>query len=117
VHRDLGEYQQARELDEDALARRRRNLGKDHPKTLTSASNLAIDLRHLGESERARELDEDTLVRRRRVLGKDHPETLRSANDLAVDLRHLGEYDRARSWMRIPLSGGAGSSGPTTATP
>jgi Tetratricopeptide repeat len=47
--RELGEYQQARELDEDALARRRRVLGDDHPDTLASASNLATDLRALGQ--------------------------------------------------------------------
>jgi hypothetical protein len=96
VHRDLGEYQQARKLDEDTLARRRRVLGDDHPDTLHSANNLAIDLRRAGEHQRARELDEDTLDRRRRVLGDDHPDTLHSANNLAADLRELGEHQRAR---------------------
>jgi hypothetical protein len=47
--RELGEYQQARELDEDTLARRRRVLGDDHPDTLTSAGNLAAELRALDE--------------------------------------------------------------------
>ena len=45
--RDLGEYEAARELDEDTLARRRRVLGEDHPDTLDSANNLAVDLRAL----------------------------------------------------------------------
>ena len=66
-------YQAARELDEDTLARSRRVLGEDHPSTLSSANNLAIDLRNLGEYQAARELDEDTLARHRRVLGEDHP--------------------------------------------
>ena len=66
-------------------------LGEDHPDTLTSANNLAIDLRNLGEYQAARELDEDTLARRRRVLGEDHPDTLASASNLAADLRALGE--------------------------
>ena len=48
--RDLGEYQAARELDEDTLARSRRVLGEDHPDTLRSANNLAADLRELGEA-------------------------------------------------------------------
>ena len=94
--RGLGEYQQARDLDEDTLTRRRRVLGDDHPDTLTSASNLAVDLCALGEYQQARDLDEDTLTRRRRVLGDDHPDTLSSANNLAVDLRGLGEYQQAR---------------------
>jgi hypothetical protein len=33
-------------------------LGKDHPDTLRSANNLAVDLRALGEHEQARELEE-----------------------------------------------------------
>ena len=68
-------------------------LGEDHPDTLTSANNLAIDLRALGEYQAARELDQDTLARRRRVLGEDHPDTLPSAANLAIDLRALGEAD------------------------
>jgi hypothetical protein len=47
----LGEYQQARALDEDTLARRRQVLGDDHPDTLISAHNLAADLRTLGKPE------------------------------------------------------------------
>jgi tetratricopeptide (TPR) repeat protein len=92
----LGEYQRARELNEDTLTRRRRVLGDDHPDTLTSASNLAADLHQLGEHQRARELDEDTLTRRRRVLGDDHPDTLNSANNLAANLTNLGEDQQAR---------------------
>ena len=93
---NLGEYQAARELDEDTLARYRRVFGEDHPSTLMSANNLAVDLRILGEYQAARELDEDTLARYRRVLGEDHPSTLRSAGNLAVDLTQLGEYQAAR---------------------
>jgi len=47
--RELGEYQQARALDQDTLARRRRVLGDDHPDTRIAAHNLAGDLRLLGE--------------------------------------------------------------------
>ena len=49
--RELGEYEQARALDEDTLARRREVLGDDHPDTLISVDNLAFDLRALGEPE------------------------------------------------------------------
>jgi hypothetical protein len=71
----LGEYPQARALDEDTLARRRRILGDDHPDTLTSASQLANDLFGLGNYPQARELQEGMLSRRRRILGDDHPNT------------------------------------------
>jgi hypothetical protein len=49
--RELGEYEQARALDEDTLARRSQVLGDDHPDTRVSADNLASDLRALGEIE------------------------------------------------------------------
>jgi hypothetical protein len=94
--RDMGHYAEARELNEDTLARRHRVLGEDHPDTLASANNLGNDLRNLGEHQAARELDEDTLARLRRVLGEDYPDTLRSASYLAVDLRNLGEHQAAR---------------------
>jgi hypothetical protein len=96
VLRALGRYGQARELDEDTLARRRRVLGEDHPSTKDSANGLALALRYLGEYQAARELDEDTLAHRRRVLGEDHPSTLASANNLAADLAELGEHQAAR---------------------
>ncbi len=47
----MGRPGEARQVSEDTLARKRRVLGKDHPSTLTSASNLAIALRALGETE------------------------------------------------------------------
>jgi Tetratricopeptide repeat len=84
-----GRYAEARDLAQDNLDRSRRVLGEDHPDTLTSATDLALDLRDLGEVQAARDLDQDTLDRRRRVLGEDHPETLASANNLAADLRAL----------------------------
>ena len=95
--RGLGRWAEAREVDEDTLARCRRVLGADHSSALTSAGSVAIDLHALGEYGAARVLDEDTLARKRRVLGEDHPDTLWSATNLAVDLRGLGEYEAARA--------------------
>jgi hypothetical protein len=93
---ELGQYQAARELDEDTLRRRQQTLGPDHPDTLWSANNLANDLRELGERQAARQLNQDTLRRRQQTFGPDHPDTLWSAGDLAIDLRALGEYQAAR---------------------
>jgi hypothetical protein len=95
--RSLGRYGQARQVDEDALDRRRRLSGDDDQRTLSLAHNLADDLRGLREYRAARALDEDTLARYRRVLREDHPSTLNSANNLAADLRRLGEHHAARA--------------------
>ncbi len=56
---------------EQALARRRCDLGEDHPDTLSAANNLVIDLASVGEHERACQLAEETLARRRQILGED----------------------------------------------
>ena len=89
---------------ERAYGVRRDKFGDDHPDTLTSASNLALNLWYLGEFQRARALDEDTLTRRRRVLGEDAPDTLTSASQLANDLLGLGDYLEARELHEEMLS-------------
>ncbi|MGH3805139.1 MAG: tetratricopeptide repeat protein [Pseudonocardiaceae bacterium] len=90
-----GEPASARPLHERALRLRRSVLGEDHPDTLESATNLAINLNELGQYEQARQLQQDTLTRRRRVLGDGHPRTLASASYLVADLRALGCEDEA----------------------
>ena len=91
-----GELQAALAVYERAYAVRCDTFGKDHPDTLTSASNLALSLYGLGEYHRARPLDEDTLTRRRRILGEDRPDTLKSASQLASDLFWLVDFPRSR---------------------
>ena len=93
-----GEHQAARELAEDTLARRRRDLGEDHPDTLTSAFILASALFELGEYQAARELNEDILARRRRVLGEDHPDTGASAT-FAIFLRTPRPLLKTLGWV------------------
>src|SRR6185437_4377587 len=91
-----GEPQAAVAAYERTYHVRREKFGADHPDTLISASNLALNLWWLGEYRRARALDEDTLTRRRRILGEDDPATLTSASQLANDLFGLGNYPQAR---------------------
>ncbi len=75
------------QLDEDTLARRRRDLGKDHPDTLAAASNLAISLRAVG----------------------GHPGALTSDSNLAIIFLHRGEHQAARELGEdTPAQPGAG---------
>jgi hypothetical protein len=99
-----GEPQAAVAPCERAYEVRRDTFGDDHPDTLTSASNLALNLWLLGDMQRARRLDEDTLARRHRILGEDHPDTLTSASQLANDLFGLGAYLQARELQEETLS-------------
>lgn len=102
---ELGEYAQAREVDQDVWERRCRVLGMDHQDTIRSAHQLAADLCDLGDFAGARALDEEGWLRRRRLLGENHPDTLQSAHYLGSDLYELGERERARdinedNWRR-----------------
>ena len=88
---ELGEAQAARDLDQDTLDRRRRVLGEDHPDTLTSASNLAVDAeRRWGELQAARDLDQDTLRPPPPGPGRGPPRH--------PDLRQQPRHRPARRW-------------------
>jgi len=63
---DLGQHQQAHDLNQDTLDRKRRILGQDHPDTLRTAGNLVHDLRALGQHEQASELEQEVARSRRR---------------------------------------------------
>ncbi len=89
--RSHGSYSEARELDEQVLARQREVLPKDHPHTLMTAGGLAADLRALGEFQEALAADQDTYNRLKEQFGEDHPRTLAVANNLAVSLRLVGD--------------------------
>jgi DNA-binding SARP family transcriptional activator len=102
--RELGQFQEARHLAVDTLARCRRVLGQDHPHTLESASNLSLNLWELGQYEEARQLGDETFTRCRRVLGEDHPSTLRSTHGLTYALRELGYHEQARQLGEDSLS-------------
>ena len=72
-----------------------RLLGHEHPKTLTSRSNLADAHHSADELDLAIPMYEATLADRERVLGPDHPETLHSRSNLAGAYVGAGELERA----------------------
>ena len=50
---DQGKYQQAEEMDRQALGLKETVLGKEHPSTLMSMNNLALVLSDQGKHEQA----------------------------------------------------------------
>jgi hypothetical protein len=61
-------------------------LGKDHPNTLASMTNLASSLSEQGKYVEAESMFRQTLQLRETVLGKDHLNTLASMMNLAASL-------------------------------
>ena len=69
---EMGRYQEARDLDKDALIRRRRVTAMTHPDAQHCQCARGAAPRPW-EHRAARDLYEDTLNRARRVLGEDRP--------------------------------------------
>jgi tetratricopeptide (TPR) repeat protein len=105
VLRGQGKYKQAEEMNRRALEGYEKALGKEHPATLTSVSNLALVLRNQGKYEQAEEMNRRALEGREKALGKVHPDTLTSVSTLASVLRDQGKYKQAEEMNRRALEG------------
>lgn len=100
----LGEYQEARALDEQVLKWRRRELGEAHQDTLASASNLANLLQRAGNIAEGLALREATFEIAHRELGDEHRLTLVSMENLGSLLVEQGDHDRGRQLQEQALS-------------
>ncbi|GAA2377290.1 hypothetical protein GCM10010404_36790 [Nonomuraea africana] len=96
VLRSQGRYREARQEDEQVVARQRVVLGERHPHTLMTSGSLAADLRGLGEFRQALDLDQNTYAQFKELFGEEHPRTLAAANNLAVSYRLVGDCFSAR---------------------
>ena len=75
-------------------------LGKDHPDTVMSLTNLGLSLCQQGKYAEAEALHRQALQLQEEVLGKDHPDTLMSMGNLAGSLRQQGKYAEAEALAR-----------------
>jgi tetratricopeptide (TPR) repeat protein len=85
-----GNYAEAVDLGEDALAFGVYELGAEHPWTLRTAKDLSIARRMSGATREGLEGAEDTYAREIRSFGADHPDTLAAAMNLANAQRMVG---------------------------
>jgi serine/threonine protein kinase len=91
----LGEYDLAIRAGEGWRDSAAEDLGKQHPNTLLSMSNLATGYRAAGRTEAAISLWQETLALQKDLLGSDHPDTLTTMSNLAVGYRAAGDTDAA----------------------
>ncbi|MFE5220889.1 tetratricopeptide repeat protein, partial [Streptomyces sp. NPDC056626] len=115
--RESGDYPGARDFQEDVYRRAgaafgaehpltlriarnlavcRRRDGPDHFDSLSTATNVSVDLRLTGDLEGSRELAEETVRRYEQRLGVEHLYTLLTRANLAATLRTLGNLDKAQ---------------------
>ncbi len=103
VYSDLGLYSRAQPLLERSVEIRRRVLGPENPKTLSSKIDLAGTLWREGHYAESEKLSRKTLEISRRVLGPKDPDTLNSRNILELDLDDSGDYAEAEKLERENL--------------
>ncbi|MEM8523084.1 MAG: tetratricopeptide repeat protein [Bacteroidota bacterium] len=92
---DMGLYEQAGELGEQALSILIKVLGEDHEKISTRQNNLGWTYQYLGRYEEAANLLEAALQSDLDNFGKLHPTVAVRQSNLANVYRNLGRYEEA----------------------
>ncbi|MBF0529537.1 MAG: CHAT domain-containing protein, partial [Deltaproteobacteria bacterium] len=95
-YQNLADFSKARELNERALAIRKKALGPDHPDVAQSLNNLALVLEANAEYGLAETYFRQAVDIWERVFGPDHPETAHGLNNLAELYKSLGDCARAQ---------------------
>ena len=96
VYSSLGLYGDARDLFEQALAIRRRELGHRHLLVAETLHGLAGVLRELGETDASAEMLSEALAIQSDRRAEDHPEYLKGLNNLAILHEERGDYEQAQ---------------------
>ncbi len=91
----MGKYEMALPLHEQALTIRKKILGKEHPEYATSLNDLADLYMRMGQYETSLLLYEQALAIRKKVLGEEHPDYATSLNSLAYLYKEMGQYEKA----------------------
>ncbi|WP_235834783.1 FxSxx-COOH system tetratricopeptide repeat protein [Actinomadura logoneensis] len=98
--RMLGDFRDAMDFGEDALALATEQLGPDHVVTVRASIDLSIARRRAGRYQEALELAEETHDRCLRLFGPVHPDTLAAATNLANTYRTVDRQDEALDLAR-----------------
>ncbi len=105
---DRGQYKEAETLQYRVVAIHEKTLGKEHPITATSLSNLGNVVYLQGKLKEAEAVHRRVLAIREKVLGPEHPDTATSMNNLANVLQEQGKDEmlspsEARAQARFNL--------------
>ncbi|KAF1810813.1 HET-domain-containing protein [Eremomyces bilateralis CBS 781.70] len=95
-----GRWSEAEVAYSQVLKIEEKELGADHPSTLTIMANLASTYRNQGRWKEAEELQAEG----KRVLGAEHPDTLTSMANLASTYRGQGRWKEAEELQADELN-------------
>ncbi|KZP22341.1 Kif17 kinesin, partial [Athelia psychrophila] len=107
-----GKLDEAESLYGRALTGWEKQLGADHPSTLTTVSNLAVLYQTQGKLDEAERLYGRALAGEEKQLGADHPSTLMTVHNLAHLRQHQGRNQEAEVLYRRALAGLEAKLGP-----
>ena len=88
----------------DVLTARLRVLGPDHPDTLTTRHQIALEIAARGDHAAAEAEYRDVLTATLRVLGPDHPDTLTTRHNIAREIAARGDHTAAEAEYRDVLT-------------
>ena len=104
VYQSLGQYDEARELIQRALALRRAEYGEEHPEVASTLLALADVARYRGVYREAFSLAEQALAIRRQALGERHVDVAAALEQLASLSIYLARYEDAETYQREALA-------------
>ncbi|KAF2191284.1 hypothetical protein K469DRAFT_437327, partial [Zopfia rhizophila CBS 207.26] len=90
-----GRWSEAEIAYSQVLEMEKKEVGVEHPSTLTSMTNLASTFWNQGRWKEAEELDVQVMETFKRVLGAEHPDTLTSMANLASTFWNQGRWKEA----------------------
>jgi eukaryotic-like serine/threonine-protein kinase len=103
VYGNLGLYDKALPLLEEALETRKAALGNENIPVSRSLSNLGGLLWRMGDYAGAAARHREALAMVRKLLGNDHPDVPRHLNNLALALTSMGDYAASEALQRESL--------------
>jgi len=95
IYRSQGKWNYALQMEEQILGVISKQLGWEHPQTLSIMSNLATTYRKIDDLDEAMELEEKVLETRKKVLGLEHPDTLLTMSHIALTYSSQERYVKA----------------------
>lgn len=104
VYKAFGDYDEARELLEQALESALAHFGANHQKVAIRQSNLGIIYKNLGDYDKAIELLDAALENALSNLGSKHPKVAIRQSNLATVYKSLGKYNKACELIEAALA-------------
>jgi len=103
-HFYLGDFPQAMNYYQKALAIREKVLGSEHPDTAASYNNIGLLYHDQGDYPQALNYYQKALAIHKKVLGVEHPDTARSYNNIGALYHNQGNYPQALNYYQKALA-------------